>query len=97
VQTPKRVPIRFMLAAAACMGLLDGNGANAGESKTALQVFGSLPAIEDMAMSPDGTKFAYVRTEGDRRSVLIRQLGEAKPLGAFRVGDTKLKKYNPAD
>ncbi len=65
--------------------------AKAGDSKTPLDVYGHLPAIEDMAMSPDGTKFAYVRTEGDRRSVLIRQLGEARPLGAFRVGDTKLR------
>jgi dipeptidyl aminopeptidase/acylaminoacyl peptidase len=91
LRTPRRLPIRFMLAAAACVGLLDGHVANAGESKTPLQVFGYLPAIEDMAMSPDGTKFAYVRTDGDRRSVIIRQMGETKPLAAFRVGDTKLR------
>jgi dienelactone hydrolase len=65
--------------------------AHAGDSQTALDVYGRLPSVEDMAMSPDGSKFAYVRTSGDQRSILIRQLGEAKPLGAFRVGYTKLR------
>jgi dipeptidyl aminopeptidase/acylaminoacyl peptidase len=93
VQTPRRFRIRLTLAAAACIGLLVAGdpGAVAGEIRTPVDVYGSLPTIEDMAMSPDGTRLAYVRTQGDQRSVLIRQLGEPKPLGAFRVGDTKLR------
>ncbi len=85
MRTTDRLPIRFMLAASACVAAIAAGAASP------LTVYGNLPAIEDMAMSPDGTKLAYVRTEGERRSVLIRQLGEPQPLGVFRVGDAKLR------
>jgi dienelactone hydrolase len=60
-------------------------------AQVSLDAYGRMPSVEDMAMSPDGSKFAYVRTSEEQRSILIRQLGEAKPLGAFRVGYTKLR------
>src|SRR5580698_7205200 len=61
------------------------------QAQVPLEVYGRLPSVEDMAMSPDGSKFAYVRTSEEQRSILIRQLGDARPLGAFRVGYTKLR------
>jgi dipeptidyl aminopeptidase/acylaminoacyl peptidase len=84
---------QLSLAAAACIGVtvLGAFCASAAVTKTALEVYGHLPTIEDMAMSPDGTSVAYVRTQGDQRSIMTRRLGEAKPLAAFRVGDVKLR------
>jgi hypothetical protein len=79
--------IRRALAAAAAAYIVFP----AVQAQVPLDVYGRLPSVEDMAMSPDGSKFAYVRTSGEQRSILIRQLGDAKPLGAFRVGYTKLR------
>jgi dipeptidyl aminopeptidase/acylaminoacyl peptidase len=57
-----------------------------------VEVFGRLPAVEDMVLSPDGSKVAFVETSGDKRSVLVFDLqNRDKPLGAFRVGDAKLR------
>jgi hypothetical protein len=57
-----------------------------------VEVFGRLPALEDMVLSPDGSRVAFVETSGDKRSVLVFDLqNRDKPLGAFRVGDTKLR------
>jgi dipeptidyl aminopeptidase/acylaminoacyl peptidase len=59
---------------------------------TSIDVFGQLPALEDMVLSPDGSRVAFVETSGDKRSVLVFDLqNRDKPLGAFRVGDTKLR------
>jgi dipeptidyl aminopeptidase/acylaminoacyl peptidase len=56
------------------------------------EVFGRLPALEDMVLSPDGSRVAFVETSGDKRSVLVFELqNRDKPLGAFRVGDAKLR------
>jgi dipeptidyl aminopeptidase/acylaminoacyl peptidase len=99
VRIPNRFPVGSIVATAACTIALAAGcpRTHADESKTPLEVFGHLPTIEDMAMSPDGTKLAYVRTEDERRSVLIRQMGESKPLAAFRVGDTKLRQIQWMD
>jgi dipeptidyl aminopeptidase/acylaminoacyl peptidase len=57
-----------------------------------IDVFGRLPALEDMVLSPDGSRVAFVETSGDKRSVLLFDLqNRDKPLGAFRVGDAKLR------
>ena len=57
-----------------------------------IEVFGRLPALEDMVLSPDGSRVAFVETSGDKRSVLVFDLqNRDKPLGAFRVGDAKLR------
>jgi hypothetical protein len=36
-----------------------------------LEVYGRLPALEAVAISPDGSRLAYVRTEGDVRDVAL--------------------------
>jgi hypothetical protein len=58
--------------------------AQAGESKTTLGVYGHLPSIEDMAMSPDGTKFAYVRTQWlDDDNLLIMKSNTGGPPAGY--------------
>ncbi|HEY0799688.1 MAG TPA: hypothetical protein VGD54_02525, partial [Steroidobacteraceae bacterium] len=44
-----------------------------------------------MALSPDGTKIAFVRTNGDQRSLLVVPLAKREVLGSVRIGDTKLR------
>jgi len=63
----------------------------AADADTPLDVYGRLPALEDWALSPDGTKAANVQTKDEERYVLIRTLPGVQPLGGSRVGDEKLR------
>jgi pimeloyl-ACP methyl ester carboxylesterase len=62
-----------------------------------IEVYGHLPTLEDLALSPDGTKLVFVRTSGDQRILYIKPLTENKVLGAARVGDTKLRRIEWID
>jgi dipeptidyl aminopeptidase/acylaminoacyl peptidase len=78
-------------AAVLAVASIPGMGASLADPVSA-EVFGRLPAVEDMVLSPDGSRVAFVETSGDKRSVLVFDLqNRDKPLGAFRVGDTKLR------
>jgi acetyl esterase/lipase len=56
-----------------------------------IQAFGHLPTLEDLALSPDGTKVVFVQTRGDERNLYVKSLSEHKLLGAAHVGDAKLR------
>ncbi len=45
----------------------------------ALAAYGELPAFEDVALSPDGSRLAYVGTLGDTRHVLVRSGAQSTP------------------
>jgi dipeptidyl aminopeptidase/acylaminoacyl peptidase len=63
-----------------------------------LEAFGRLPTLEDVAISPDGTKLAFVRTKEDHRNLVVAPLdGAAKILGGLRVGDAKLRSVEWVD
>jgi hypothetical protein len=79
--------------AAACIGISAAapQTASAAEATTPLEVFGRLPTLEDVIISPDGTKLAFVRTHEDKRTLMVGLLKGAETLGGVRVGDTKLR------
>jgi hypothetical protein len=56
-----------------------------------LAAFGHLPTLEDVAISPDGTKLAFVRTNGESRRLVVIPLGKSETIGAVLVGDAKLR------
>jgi dipeptidyl aminopeptidase/acylaminoacyl peptidase len=56
-----------------------------------LAAFGRLPSLEDVAISPDGTKIAFVKTNGESRSLVVAPLTKPEIIGGVRVGDTKLR------
>jgi dipeptidyl aminopeptidase/acylaminoacyl peptidase len=89
----KRSRIRLHLGAGAWIfGLIAAIPfARADVSRTPPDVYGRLPALEDVILSPDGSKIAFVRTTGDQRNLLIVQIGESKAFGGARVGDVKLR------
>jgi len=70
---------------------LAGLHARASNAETPLEVYGHLPALEDWALSPDGTRAANVQTKGDERYMVIRTLPGAQLLGGARVGDEKCR------
>lgn len=43
-----------------------------------LAVYAAPPSTEDVALSPDGTRLAYVHTEGDRRMILLANVADRK-------------------
>ena len=66
-------------------------------SAVPLTVYGNLPSVEDVALSPDGSRVAYVRTEGDLRVVVVATVTDRKMIRWVRVGDEKLRRIDWAD
>jgi dipeptidyl aminopeptidase/acylaminoacyl peptidase len=62
-----------------------------------LEVYGRLPRIENVALSPDGTRVAFVRTEGNSRLVVVVALAGHNVVGGLRVGEQKLRRIAWAD
>jgi dipeptidyl aminopeptidase/acylaminoacyl peptidase len=94
----RRSVVRTTLAAA-CIGIFSTatQTAIAAEASTPLEVFGRLPTLEDVVISPDGSKLAFVRTREDKRTLLVGLLKGAETLGGVRVGDTKLREVEWID
>ena len=47
------------------------------ESATPLSIYGRLPNVEQVEISPDGTKLAIAITDGEKRLLVIREATEA--------------------
>ncbi len=103
---PRRTALRELMTAAV-IGLLCSAGAAAwaaaagagaappaevpsGEAAT-LEALGHLPSLEDLALSPDGTRLIYVQTAGDERNLLVRSLTDNSLLAGGIIGETKLR------
>ncbi len=61
------------------------------EAPGILTAYGRLPSLEDVAISPNGSRLAFVKTRGDDRSLGIYEAGQATAQGVAKVGDTKLR------
>jgi dipeptidyl aminopeptidase/acylaminoacyl peptidase len=62
------------------------------ENVPPLSVYGRLPNIEQVEISPDGAKLAIAITDGEKRMLLIREAAEGgKMISALNFGDTKLR------
>jgi dipeptidyl aminopeptidase/acylaminoacyl peptidase len=78
----------FILAAIIAPGV--GNGAT-------LETYGKLPALEDVSISPDGTRLAFVRAVKNDRIIAVRSIADRKMLGMVRVGEETLRSIEWAD
>jgi len=90
----KRHHVGTLLATAAvCTAaawLFGGHPAIAADAKS-LAAFGRLPSLENVAISPDGSKIAFVRTSGESRNLVVVPLAKTELLGGLRIGDAKLR------
>jgi dipeptidyl aminopeptidase/acylaminoacyl peptidase len=82
---------KWATAILACSVASTAQPALADPEVTPLEVFGRLPTLEHVAISPDGTSLAFVQTKGDERSLWVKPLDKAEVVGGVRVGDTKLR------
>jgi dipeptidyl aminopeptidase/acylaminoacyl peptidase len=65
---------------------------------TPLEVLGGLPTLEDLALSPDGSKVAFVSTnEKDERLLAVVTLGDDRAQNRLAIGDQKLRSLSWAD
>jgi len=62
-----------------------------------LAVYGGLPTVEDVALSPDGSRLAAVRTDGDLRMVIVATVADGKVLRRIRASEDKLRSIKWAD
>lgn len=62
-----------------------------------LSVYGGLPSTESVAISPDGARIAYVRTEGSTRVVLVASVSDQNLIRYARFGEEKLRTIEWAD
>jgi dipeptidyl aminopeptidase/acylaminoacyl peptidase len=63
-----------------------------------LEVYGSLPRLENLALSPDGERIAFVKTDGDTRIIAILDIKTSTPLPhSLRMGENKLRGIRWAD
>jgi dipeptidyl aminopeptidase/acylaminoacyl peptidase len=83
-------------AAIAAAIIVCAHSAAAGET-IPLEAFGRLPTLENVVISPDGTKIAFVRTRSDSRNLIVAPLAKPEILGGVRVGDTKLRQVEWVD
>jgi len=62
-----------------------------------LEAYGHLPTLEEVALSPDGSRVAMVQTNGDQRFVSIVSLSDSVLLGGVRLREQKLREIKWAD
>jgi len=62
------------------------------ENVPPLSVYGRLPNIEQIEISPDGAKLAIAVTDGEKRMLVIREAVQGgKMIAGLNFGDTKLR------
>lgn len=64
---------------------------------TPLEAYGRLPNLEDVSLSPDGSRIAFVRTTDDARIIAVVSLKDGKMLGGLRAGQEKVRAIEWAD
>jgi len=62
-----------------------------------LSVYGGLPSVENVTLSPDGSRVAYVRTDADSRIVVVATVADRKLIRWVKVGEEKLRSLDWAD
>jgi dipeptidyl aminopeptidase/acylaminoacyl peptidase len=86
-----------LIRAAAGLALLSLLAAQP-SSAVPLEVYGRLPYIENVALSPDGSRIALVRTNADARALFLISLSDGKLTGKpLALGGTKLRSITWAD
>jgi dipeptidyl aminopeptidase/acylaminoacyl peptidase len=84
--------IRLRARIPAAFALLTLAGVVQALDEVPLAVFGRLPSLEDVVISPDGSKVAFVRTSGDTRNLAVSPITKHDVLGGVRAGDMKLRR-----
>jgi dipeptidyl aminopeptidase/acylaminoacyl peptidase len=80
-----------------CAALALVRAAPAAPAAVPLEVYGRLPHFENVVLSPDGSRVAFVKTEGNIRTIAVMALASGEILASVRAGDQKLRSIGWAD
>lgn len=72
-------------------GLFAGVFLSSAAAAAPLEVYGRLPRIEDVALSPDGAHLALTLTNGEAREVVVQQVSDMQILKRMPVAETKIR------
>ena len=86
----RRLPAILLLTLLGALGAQSGHAAS-------LADYGRLPSIEDVALSPDGSRLAYVNTKGNQRIVVVAGVADHKVIHWVALGEEKLRDLQWAD
>jgi len=81
----------------ALFGLLALAGAPLRADPGSLEVYGRLPGLENVALSPDGSRLAFIRTDADTRLLIVFSISDRKALHVFRLREAKVRILTWAD
>src|SRR5271155_1787758 len=56
-----------------------------------LEVYGKLPLVQDVSLSPDGARLAMALTNGDARKIVIKEVDTGKIVGGLNAGEHKIR------
>jgi dipeptidyl aminopeptidase/acylaminoacyl peptidase len=59
--------------------------------QSSLELLGGLPTLENVVISPDGKRLAFVRTSGEARAVYAVDIGKGGTLAGVKVAEVKLR------
>lgn len=62
-----------------------------------VEAYGRLPDLEDVSLSPDGTRLAFVGTVGEQRMVSVVSVADKRPIIVAKTGDTKVRALSWVD
>lgn len=76
-----------------CCLIMSGSLLATGFGATAapLEAYGRLPFMEQVSLSPDGKRLAYAVTDGETRTIIIKDLVSGKPIRAVNAGQNKVR------
>ncbi len=60
-------------------------------SAAPLEFYGRLPSVEEMRISPDGDRIAYAITDGERRTLIIKNLATGAVIAGLNLGEQKIR------
>ena len=89
---------RRIRAAVAAISMLAALLVTPPGSAAPLEAYGRLPDLEEVSLSPDGSRLALIHTQGNDRFLLILSLKDNTRIGkALRIGSVKLRSVSWAD
>jgi dipeptidyl aminopeptidase/acylaminoacyl peptidase len=89
-----RLAGRLVIALAAACSVLAPASVRAADS---LQVYGNLPDLDAVSISPVGDRIAYIKSEPGTREIVVSRVADRKVLTVMPIGEVKVRAVRWAD
>ena len=84
---------KLMAAAGAALVLSVGGAAAVAQTaaKAPIEAYGQLPGLDQVSISPDGSRLAFIGQVGEKRRLGVVQTGANQSLGNVELGNVKVR------